>query len=111
MGAHRIEMTRQRFEQCLADGSPGDKIIYHVGFLLWDTHYGIDYLRVRNNAAAAWEALEAGKVTLVQEKVMDGIWKYIAIVRRPPHKKVQWQGCYLPPLMPKKKHNPERLAA
>jgi hypothetical protein len=96
MSARPVTMARATFEEYVASAKPGDQIIYHVGLLWWDTNFGIDFMKAWNTRKAAWEAMEAGKVTLVQKKLSDGIWSYIAVKRKTPHEPVVWMGCYAP---------------
>ncbi len=74
---------------------PGAKIIYYTGhFFGGDRRIGPDHKEVDILARAAWGALEAGRVRLVQRRIKDGVYEYLAVKRHKPFNKVKWTGCY-----------------
>jgi hypothetical protein len=82
--------TKDTFIGWMRRAPAGARTIYHIGNLL------VDRPRSRatdETAAAAWEAMESGKVHLVQ-RTYDGATNYIAIKRAPPYEPVRWVGCY-----------------
>jgi hypothetical protein len=89
-------MTRLEFERALPTMKPGEVIVYHTGNLLKDRNMGPDFMRVENVARAAWVAMEAGELHLVQIKKGDDVWDYCGIMRPKPFKKIKWDGCYDP---------------
>ena len=70
---------------------PGDRFIYHSGFLMIDrvNHVtvkgGMEFTMPRepvdSEGASAWEAMSSGLVRLVQEKLGPGVYDYIAVRR------------------------------
>lgn len=86
-------MTRQEFEAWVSGSVPGQQATYHVGSLMYHRQKGIRFQEVANVATAAWDAMEAGKVTLVQRTVARSCHEYIAIKRAEPFKPVLWEGC------------------
>lgn len=77
---------------------PGERLIYHTGHLMYDRALGQNFLVVNATACAAWDAMEAGKVRLVQRAVHDSLnfkeFEYSIIKRAAPYKPVGWWGCY-----------------
>lgn len=85
------------FNARLENMIPGERAVYHVGAIGHDRLVGKDFLQVHAVAAAAWAAMEAGKVLLVQRRIFPSYdWEYIAIKLAPPYKPVEWTGCYDP---------------
>lgn len=83
------------------DAAPaGARIGYYRGSLMRDRVWGPRFLEVEALARAVWQAMEEGKVMLVQRKVL-GTYEYTAIKLPAPYKPVEWEGCYAPPT---KKH-------
>jgi len=89
-------MLRQDFEGHIATLPAGRALIYHIGNMMWDRERGTGFQRVNSTAHAAWEAMEAGKVYLVQRRVLPDVFEYVAIKRDPPYSAVEWTGCYDP---------------
>ena len=83
------------FDQRVKRALPGEQIVYHVGNLVIDRERAGDFFTIHLTATAAWRAMEAGKVDLVQRSV-DDMFEYIAVKRAEPHKKAEWTGCYDP---------------
>lgn len=55
----------------------GDSYDYHYGYLPTDSDQRRKYGReVADNGAAAWQAYESGKVTLVQRKSAEYLYTY-----------------------------------
>lgn len=72
--------TYGTLSQTLLDLAPGQSVIYHTGMLAKDREFpSADYLRVRETQRAAMEAYERGQVTLVQRRLKDGVYEYIAV--------------------------------
>lgn len=92
-------MHRRDLETAIENMKSGDSVIYHVGNLMYDRNFGTDFMRVDNTADTAWQAMEAGKVSLVQERHPGSEtprYSYIAIKRSSPYERVYWSGCYDP---------------
>lgn len=88
-------MNRLEFDAAVEAAKPGAAIVYHTGHMFGgDRRNGLHFLAVDNVARAAWNAMEAGKIHLVQKRIRDGAYAYMAIKRPPPFKKVEWLGCY-----------------
>ncbi len=83
------------FDQRVKRALPGEKIVYHIGNLVLDREGKGDFFTVHLTATAAWRAMEAGKVDLVQ-RISGDKTEYIAVKRAEPHKKTEWTGCYDP---------------
>lgn len=94
-----ILMTKENFATALAAAKPGTDITYHIGNLMSDHQFGTNFLVINGVRLAAWAAMEAGKVALLQQKTSVGS-RYIARVLPPPHKPVKWMGCYNPDRFP-----------
>ncbi len=90
-----VLMTKDQFTTALKTAKPHSSIAYHVGSLMSDRQYGQSFLQIHAVAMAAWAAMEAGKVALVQDK-LGSATRYVARVLPPPHKPVEWVGCYNP---------------
>lgn len=90
-------MTPTDFEWRVRVARPGARILYHTGNLMHDRALRGDKTADAVNALAraAWVAMEAGKITLLQEIVPDGT-AYLAVKLRHPHERVVWKGCYDP---------------
>ena len=74
-------MTADMFRDAVRTARRGERIVYHIGNLLWDRS-GWNVSNPQRKAIdavglAAWEALIAGKVLLFQHRV-DGCSEYIA---------------------------------
>jgi hypothetical protein len=56
--------------------SAGEKITYHTGFIMKDRHTDpvVDAI-----ALAAWNLYTAGRVCLLQQKITDGLYDYLAV--------------------------------
>lgn len=89
--------ARKTFDLFLRNNKPGTVLIYHMGDLQLDRYRGPSCLAVHATAHAAWDLMQEGKITLYQYKVERGIYRYIARILPPPHKPVQWVGCYNTP--------------
>lgn len=103
-------MLRHELEALIDTIQPGEVVAYHTGNLMADRTLGPDFMRVENTARAAWDAMEAGKVRLVQARTgTEGVFQYLVIKRKGPFKKVNWCGCY----DRRRNHHsrPERIAA
>lgn len=57
----------------------GQRLVYHVGSLMFDRLRGPMYATVHGVALAAYQAYERGEVTLVQRKIAPLQYEYIAI--------------------------------
>lgn len=90
-----VLMTRENFAAALAAAKPGTDITYHIGNLMSDREFGANFLTVHSVALAAWGAMEAGKVALLQRKCSAGT-RYIARALPTPHRSVMWTGSYNP---------------
>lgn len=90
-----VLMTRENFATALAAAKPGTDITYHVGNLMSDREYGTNFLTVHSVALAAWAAMEAGKVALLQQR-LGSTYRYIARALPTPHRSVMWTGSYNP---------------
>lgn len=88
-------LTRENFAAALAAAKPGTDITYHIGNLMSDREYGANFLTVHSVARAAWAAMEAGKVALLQQRV-GSVSRYIARTLPAPHKAITWVGSYNP---------------
>jgi hypothetical protein len=90
-------MTRKAFDDRVARARPGDRITYHAGDMAFDREARADKPEthaVHAIGCAAWEAMEAGLVTLGQRRILPFTFEYIAVKRAPPHNPVKWEGCY-----------------
>lgn len=96
MSTISVLMTRENFAAALAAAKPGTDITYHVGNLMSDREYGQNFLTVHSVARAAWAAMEAGKVALLQRRVDSTRVQYLARVLPSPHRSVMWTGSYNP---------------
>lgn len=72
-------LTRLSFLAMLAAARTGDKIIYHVGSLMFDRQIGASFQAIHGLAYAVMEACEQGRVLLVQHKICDNRFEYIAV--------------------------------
>lgn len=87
-------MKRDEFEKLCDAASAGEVITYHVGSLMYDRLApALNYPEVACLAGAVWSAMEAGKVRLVQRRIL-GRTAYIAKKLPAPYKPVIWEGCY-----------------
>jgi hypothetical protein len=77
-------MTCAAINEALPTMQPGERLIYHVGSLMYDRIRGPAFGTVHGAAQAAWEAHTRGEVTLVQHKVGPNVYEYIAIKRPAP---------------------------
>ena len=87
-------LTRVKFSE------HGARITYHVGNLYVDRQCGaatetLHSPAINAVAHAAWDAMEKGHVRLIQRKLRDGIYEYIA-EKLVPARPVEWEGCYHP---------------
>lgn len=89
-------MARKDFEEKVLAATTGQKIIYHVGSLMYDRTQGFDFMKVDNVAHAAFLAFEDGSVHLTQRYLAPCKFEYIAIKKPAPRKPVKWEGCYDP---------------
>lgn len=87
-------MTRTDFEAQMDGLLPGEGLAYHMGNLLVDRRIGLDFMRVENTARAAWNAMMAGKVHLMQKRIGEARYAYCAVKKAPPFKVTEWCGCY-----------------
>lgn len=90
------------FRDAIENMKPGERVIYHSGVLAADRQQGANFAAVNATATAAWEAMEAGQVALLQGVVRRGrgektIYDYIAVKLSTPHIHVTWAGPYAPP--------------
>lgn len=86
------EITLAAFTRWVEVARPGEKMVYHTGFLVIDREkivqlpsYGIARVFIEPYHAIgqyAWWAYERGLVVLVQRKRSDGVFDYIAIKRK-----------------------------
>lgn len=75
-------MNGTEFQAWVMGAPPGDSVIYHTGYLPWDRRNPINR-RVAEAANAAWWAYEQRLVALVQRRLGDLKFEYIAIKSRP----------------------------
>jgi hypothetical protein len=74
----------------LADATPGDTIVYHIGLLARDRDKIVTMLMPERRdeleivARRAWQMAEAGLVHLLQRRVADECFAYLVIVRPRP---------------------------
>jgi hypothetical protein len=87
-------MTRLEFLSKMATMQPGEKVIYHVGSLLFDRQIGEDFQCVHNLAFATWEAMENGSCALTQRRLMPLMCEYIA-TKLGSCTPANWRGCYV----------------
>ena len=93
-------MTRGEFLEAVLKAVHGERIIYHIGLLYCDRQTGTSWETrysgtIAATAQAAMRACEEGHVILVQRKLDNGIYQYIAQKRIPP-RPIVWEGCYDP---------------
>lgn len=87
-------MKRDEFERLCDAASAGEEIKYHVGSLMFDRLApAFNFPEVDCLARIVWAAMEAGKVRLVQRRLL-GRTTYLAIKLPAPYKPVIWEGCY-----------------
>jgi hypothetical protein len=88
-GAQRLPLTRQQFEAWLRQAAPGDRLVYHRGYLAVDRARGSTRLSEpdrRELGAVAKAALilaERGEIHLIQRRVEPGDFSYLAVKSRP----------------------------
>jgi hypothetical protein len=85
-------LARTEFQSLLASARRGEAIVYYTGYLLNDRKEGS---QLEATADAAWAEHVAGRCLLVQKRIADGVYEYIAIKLDPP-KPVRYLGCYDP---------------
>lgn len=86
------DITLAAFQRWVEVSRPKDKMVYHVGMLVVDREkivqlpsYGIARVFIEpyhGIGVYAWWAYERGLVDLVQRRLADGRYEYIAIKRR-----------------------------
>lgn len=86
-------MFRDEFLRACDAAKAGEEIRYHFGHLMADRQFGPKFLEVEAVARAAFDAMEAGKVHLIQKRSL-GRYFYIAVKRAAPFKPIEWEGCY-----------------
>lgn len=69
-------MNEAQFIRWLAQAKAGDSVVYFTGFLATMPGPG------RKTAKRAWKAYEEGKVNLVQQRVGEAAYLYIAQKRK-----------------------------
>ena len=74
-------LSHQEFMSRLKHSKKGDRIVYHVGSLMYDRLVGPDRDKVDGVGDAAYAAYEMKTVNLFQHKVVPGMFEYIAVVR------------------------------
>lgn len=74
-------LTYASIKELLPKMAKGQMLIYHIGSLMHDRLRGPMFQTVHGVALAAYEAYQAGEVTLVQHKVAPLQFEYIAIKR------------------------------
>src|SRR4051812_31725564 len=89
-------MSAAEFDAAVDAAATGDTFKYYSGFIMKDRKaiWEFEAQPIQLLAEAAWSALEAGKVTLVQRKLSEGRYHYYATKRAAPHTPLVWQGCY-----------------
>ena len=75
-----MHIHEMEFDRWLYRSRHGDRRIYHVGFLMLDRLGDIhgERKQLHNEASAAWFAYLQSQVHLIQRKLDDGIYEYIA---------------------------------
>lgn len=75
----KLTHTFASFNDLVPRMTVGQKIIYHVGSLMYDRLRGPSFQTAHGCALAAYQAYERGEVTLVQRKIGLFTFEYIAI--------------------------------
>lgn len=89
-----VLMQRPRLIELIEAAGPGENVIYHIGSLMRDRMLGSSFLEVNATACAAWEAMEAGKVMLLQRRIEAGVFEYRVRKCAPPFVPAGWTGPY-----------------
>lgn len=84
--------TSADFHKALGALDHGQRLIYHVGDLRSDAKR---FRPIFDIGKAAWDAYEAGECLLVQRRVSESRFEYIAVRLSPP-RPVTFVGCYGP---------------
>lgn len=74
-------LTPDTFGKRISHARKGDRVVYHTGLLMYDRLFGHPGAELDAIALAAWRMYEAGAVTLVQRKISDGNYEYMAVVK------------------------------
>lgn len=81
---HRILRTGKDFEFWMSRAKTGDTIIYHIGDLAYDRlGYGEGAHIIDELGATAWEYARTEEVHLLQRKLADNRYEYLAIKTMP----------------------------
>jgi len=85
--AKPLVLTYGTLSQILLDLKPGEQFTYHIGMLLADREFpAADYQRVNDVGRAAYEAYERGQVLLVQHRLGENCYQYLAIGAKKPRR-------------------------
>ena len=88
-GSQCLPLTRQQFEAWLRQAAPGDRVVYHRGYLAVDRVRGSTGLSEPDRrellavAKAAMMLAERGEIHLVQRRIEPGSFSYLAVKARP----------------------------
>lgn len=73
-------LTYGTLSKILLDLQPSQSLVYYTGLLGRDSEIpSPEHTRVRGVQRAAMEAYERGQVTLVQRRLREGVYEYIAV--------------------------------
>lgn len=82
--AHRILRDRRDFEFWLSRAKTGETVIYHIGDLAYDRlGYGEGAKVIDELGATAWEFARTEELHLLQRKLADNRYEYLAIKTMP----------------------------
>ncbi len=84
-------MIRMEFQVWAAHARRGDRIVYFNGHLHTDREKGsqLDEL-----CAEVWRQHLEGRVVLVQQRVTENVFRYMAVKLGEPYEPVKYTGCY-----------------
>ena len=86
----RLPLTEVALCAWVGSASPGDRLVYHTGFLSFDTavdsRFGTPAQRqeLRRVAGRAWRLAQEGIVHLVQRRLGEAAFDYMIVVRPRP---------------------------
>lgn len=84
MTSHRIVRTSADLEYWFHKAVPGDTVIYYIGDLAYDRYgFGIEAKLADEIGAMAWEFARTEELHLLQRKLAQNRYEYLAIRTQP----------------------------
>jgi hypothetical protein len=83
--SQNLTLSRQQLEAWLKQAAPGDRVIYHRGYLAVDRVRGSSDLSEQDRrelvavAKAALTLAERGEIHLIQRRIKSGSFSYLAV--------------------------------